>query len=191
MINLLLFILSLQFMLYKSFPLNNNPHFFNPEKFRSIEKNSLENVINLVKQEKAYCYLSTINYSNKLLDFPHTSIVGFSVDDKGYPILAMSDISQHTKNIKKNDKVSILVQTIGLKDQTGKRTGLTGIIKKVEDDEIDKYKKIYKQYHKNAFWIDFPDFKFYKLELIKDIYYIGGFGRATKISVNKYHDYFI
>ena len=173
-----------------SFETNNLFHFNNHFKLNNNNKNSLNDVVKLVKQQKCYSYLSTQNYSNKLLGFPHTSLVGFTIDEFGYPILAMSDISQHTKNLKKNNKISLLVTKIGLINQSEERTGISGFVNKINKDEIDHYKKIYKTSHNNAFWVDFPDFNLYKMDKVIDIYYIGGFGKATKINVDKYFDKF-
>lgn len=156
-------------------------------KINSNHINSINNVKNLMNQKKIYGYLSTLNFGNKLKDYPHTSIVGLSIDNDGYPILSMSDISLHTQNIKKNDKVSLLIPQYGLKNQSQKRVTFTGNINKIIDyDESLKAKNKYLETHPEAFWLKYIDFGMYRMDNIKDIYYIGGFGKATKISINKY-----
>ena len=156
-------------------------------RFQNNHYNSLSNVYELMNQKKTYGYLSSINFSNKLKGFPHTSLVGLCTDENGYPILSMSDISLHTQNIKKNNQSSVLIPINGLKNQSQKRVTFTGNIIKIDNnDEIQKIKNIYLTSHPEAFWLKYIDFGMYRMENIKDIYYIGGFGKATKISVNKY-----
>ena len=78
-----------------------------------------------------------------------------------------------------------------------KRVTFTGNINKISYDGlsggdenweefVDQYKELYRKVHPEAFWVDFPDFDMYRMDLIKDIHYIGGFSKATKISVEKY-----
>tara|TARA_A100001015_G_scaffold310742_1_gene412701 strand:- start:700 stop:1260 length:561 start_codon:yes stop_codon:yes gene_type:complete len=159
--------------------------------FRSNHYNSLNNVIDLMNQEKSYAYLSTLNFSNKLNGFPHTSLVGLCIDKNGYPILSMSDISLHTQNIRKNNKCSILISINGLKNQNQKRVTFTGNIEKIIDkNESLEIQKKYLESHHEAFWLKYIDFGMYRMSNIKDIYYIGGFGKATKININKYLELF-
>lgn len=171
----MLFYLFLFFNLFLGLSLKNNP------------RNSLLNVYELVNQKKIYSYLSTINYNHKLNNYPHTSLVGFCSDEKGYPILCMSDISQHTKNVKKNNNTSILIPKFGLTHQNEKRVTITGNIDKIIDNYENKHLiELYKENHPEAFWLNYIDFNLYRMNNIKDINYIGGFGEATKISVSKY-----
>ena len=120
---------------------NFNPHYIG-KSFSNNDKNSLNNVYYLINQNRCYGYLSTLSYSNKLLGFPYSSLVGISVDNQGCPILMMSDISQHTKNINKNNSISLLIQKVGLIDQSEKRVTFTGSINKINDiEEINDLKK--------------------------------------------------
>ena len=144
-----------------------------------------------MNQQENYGYLSSLNFSNKLKGYPHTSLIGLCTDKNGYPILSMSDISLHTKNIKNNNQCSILIPINGLKNQSQKRVTFTGDIYKILDhDENLKAKNIYLESHPEAFWLKYIDFGMYKMNHIKDINYIGGFGKATKISINKYLELF-
>ena len=170
---------------------SGNNHFIG---FGNNHKDSMINVHKLVKQQKSYCYLSTLHYTNKLNGFPYTSIVGFTVDELGNPIISMSDISQHTRNIGKDNRISILIPDNNVNPTDLKlnqqRVTLIGNLEKVSGADKNYYKDIYRKSHDEAFWVDFSDFNFYKLDKIKDITYIGGFGKATKINVAKYYETF-
>lgn len=159
--------------------------------FKNNHKEALNDVVKLVNQDKIYGCLSTFNYRNKFKDYPHNSLVGCTIDDDGYPILCMSDISQHTKNIKKNNKVSLLVPKYGLKTQNENRVTITGNINiTLLKEENELLKKKYLEKHPEAFWLKYIDFNMYKFDEIKEIYYIGGFGKATKININRYLESF-
>ena len=161
----------------------------------NIEKNSLNEVIDLMKNNIGYCSLSTIHQS-----YPFLSICGVSVTKTGIPYFCLSKISKHTQNINNNNHASILI-TENPKNliASSKRVTFSGKINKLipdnkKDDYIsiaNEYREEYLKKHPEALWVDFPDFEFYRMDLIKDIYYIGGFKKATKISVKKYFQKFI
>jgi len=166
---------------------------FNKNYFNKFIKKitPLEEVISLVKQEKTCGYLSTLNYSNKLNGYPYSSLVNFISDYDGNIIFCLSDISQHTKNINKNSAVSLLIPQKRLYNQNQKRVTLTGNIEKVYDEYEKEYlRDIYLKSNNNAYWLKHLDFNIYKMSNIKDIYYVGGFSKATKINVKRYFEDF-
>ena len=174
----------------------------------SIEKNSLDDVVNLMKNSYSpHGLLSTINYSKNVEGYPFVSLCGFVVSDNGFPIFCLSRMSKHTKNIRKEGSDGYSKASLYIRENNvpwdkknamhSKRVTFTGNINKINYDGIsggdeyweefvDKYKELYRKIHPDAFWVDFPDFEMYRMDLIKDIYYIGGFSKATKISVEKY-----
>ena len=175
----------------------------------NIEKNSLDEVINLMKDSNShssYGLLSTINYNKNVEGYPFVSLSGFVVSDNGFPVFCLSKMSKHTKNISKIGSDGFSKGSLYIREAnvpwdknvvTKKRVTFTGNINKINYDGIsggdenweefvDQYKELYRKVHPDAFWVDFPDFDMYRMDLIKDIYYIGGFSKATKISVEKY-----
>ena len=172
----------------------------------NIYKNSLNEVIDMMKDNTGYLALSTIDKSNtkhKIELYPFLSICGFSVTKTGIPYFCLSKISKHTQNININNHASILITDLSNKKNiaSSKRVTFSGKINKLVPNnksensayiyEIAKYREDYLKKHPGALWVDFPDFEFYRMDLIKDIYYIGGFKKATKISVKKYFQKFI
>lgn len=159
--------------------------------FSNIDKYSLSNVTDIMKQSDGYAVLSTIGSTNKLYNYPLGSIVGFSTDSLGYPIFAFSKISSHTRNLLKNNSSSLCITGKEFKNASHRRVTFTGDILPVNNkDEELLVKKNYLNSHKKAVWINFDDFQMYKMYDIKDIYYIGGFAKTTRISVSKYLDKF-
>ncbi len=106
--------------------------------------------------------------------------------------MCLSDISLHTKNIEKNDAVSICVMEENFTTGDQQRVIFTGNMKKIEEEElIHHYKHLYIDSHEDALWVCLKSFNVYELEDIKDIYYIGGFTKAKRINVNNYLQYFL
>lgn len=109
--------------------------------------------------------------------YPFGSVVPYCFDRKGRPVILISRIAQHTKNIKANPKVSLIV-TEGQADDMQEKGRVTylGDAKPLASDDIDTAERYYRffpdarDYHKTH------DFDFYYLELYR-VRFIGGFGR--------------
>ena len=178
----------------------------------SVDKNSLNEVIDIIKSKEknsGYAMLSTLRFEKNLLNYPYISQVGFAITETGFPIFCFSKISKHTRNLVNSEalggipKASIQIRDWSDFEQLAsqKRITLTGDIHKIGydgvsgkdeywDELISKTRELYLKNHPDAYWIDLPDFEFYRMDHIKEIYYIGGFEKATKISVKKYLEKF-
>ena len=78
--------------------------------------------------------LSTI--SVKLGGFPFGSVVPFCNDKNGFPIIYISTIAEHTKNIVADPRVSlILATTDGSEIQAKGRVTIVGNIDLIKDDK--------------------------------------------------------
>ena len=202
-----LFIIFLVFTNSFQFNIIKNRNIKNMVKM-SASKESLKEVVDLMKDSNKYSpygLLSTINYSSNIQGYPFVSLSGFVVSDNGFPIFCLSSMSRHTKNLNKNESTFKSKGSLYIREQDAlwdkqvvskKRVTFTGNINKINIDSQDKnsnwkeieetYKELYKKIHPDAFWVDFPDFEMYRMDFIKDIYYVGGFSKATKISTEKY-----
>lgn len=119
--------------------------------------------------------------------FPFGSLTPFVVDKNGNPVVFLSDLAQHTENIGKNSKVSIMIYRANKKDLfNSARITFVGKMVKLNDKEREEIKKVYLKRHPEAeSFIDFGDFNFYRLE-IQNIHYIGGFGDINWVEVEDY-----
>lgn len=182
----------------------DNPHTFSDDfqfEFSDIyEKIYLhsQNVSKLTNVEKTksimslnynYGHLSTVANYKKLKGYSQNSVVPFTIDHEGNPFLYLSNISKHTKNIKKNNKVSFSVTEYGFNNADDARVSLVGKIRLVDDDQqIDNLSKIYLKNHGNVKWLNLSDFNYYIIDDIKEILFNGGFGKSDKININQYKD---
>ena len=140
----------------------------------------------ILSQKNGYGILSTINRKKNVYGYPYGSLVGFSLDSMDKPFFIFSDLSLHTRNLLVNNYASLCVNEYGFKTATDSRISITGNLIKKENKEkyyIEKYIK----YHPNADWVNFLDFNVYVMEEIKEISFVGGFGRATRIKINDYN----
>jgi len=51
----------------------------------------------------------------------------------------------------------------------------------VPDEELASVREIYKKKHPTAYWVDFGDFRLMRMDTIKALRWVGGFGMAGDI----------
>ena len=120
--------------------------------------------------------------------WPYVSMVSFlhqsSETDEIFYLL-LSDLARHTKNIKNNPQVSLLITFRDPAKTFYETPRLTvqGKIEPVTDKgQLDELRRIYPQVEPQAeMFLQLPDFKFYGL-VGKCAYWVGGFGKAREFS---------
>lgn len=105
--------------------------------------------------------LSTL--SQKHEGYPSGSMVDFACDANGSPILALSNLAVHTKDLMANPKCSLLVAK-DPEDRTDMIITLYGDAIPVHETQIDDVRASYLAKHPDAFWVDFGDFQFFRIE---------------------------
>lgn len=108
---------------------------------------------------------------------PFGSVMPYAVDSDGRPLIYISNLAIHTKNIQKNPKASLFITKPSEEvELDNPRVTLVGEFKKVSEKELKEVKEAYfKKYPDAKIYEQFHDFAFYRLE-VSDIYYVGGFG---------------
>ena len=121
-------------------------------------------------------------HSARCEGYPFGSVAPFVLDHNCQPILLISNIAEHTKNIALNPKVSLLVFAGGEDLQANSRLTLLGeavkIFKEVDADLRSRYLRYLPQ---AASYFDMHDFSFYRIH-IHQARYIGGFGKMSWLS---------
>src|SRR5450755_1240784 len=120
--------------------------------------------------------LSTL--SRKQPGFPFGSVMPYGLDEKGHPIFLISTMAMHTQNLQADPRASLLVtQPDASGDPLGAaRVTLIGNVLPIPEPEVAAARKLYvERYANSKNWVDFPDFSFYRLDVL-DVYYVGGFG---------------
>ncbi|WP_066246111.1 HugZ family protein [Beggiatoa leptomitoformis] len=109
--------------------------------------------------------------------YPFGSIVPYCLDRLGNPLILISRLAQHSKNILAHPKVSLTINqaTTGNVLMAPRLTCLADVGSLATDDE-DSKTRYYRYYPEGEAYHQQLDFHFYRL-IIKKALYIGGFGR--------------
>ena len=112
--------------------------------------------------------------------WPYASLVLVAVDHDLSPILLISDMAEHTKAIKADDRVSLLFDgTAGL-DQplTGPRVTVLGRAQRTADERLKA--RFLARHPDAALYAGFKDFGFYRVA-VERAHLVGGFGKIRWI----------
>ncbi|KAK8504563.1 hypothetical protein V6N13_064020 [Hibiscus sabdariffa] len=115
-------------------------------------------------------------FSQKHEGYPSGSMVDFACDADGSPILAVSSLAVHTKDLLANCKCSLLVAR-DPEDRTDLVITLHGDAIAVSEKDQAAVRSAYLAKHPNAFWVDFGDFQFMRIEP-KVVRYVSGVATA-------------
>ncbi|CAK9136731.1 unnamed protein product [Ilex paraguariensis] len=118
--------------------------------------------------------LSTI--SQKHEGYPSGSMIDFACDAYGSPILAVSNLAVHTKDLLANSKCSVLVAK-DPEDRTDLVITVHGDAVAVSEKDREAIRTAYLARHPDAFWVDFGDFQFMRIEP-KVVRYVSGVATA-------------
>lgn len=118
--------------------------------------------------------LSTL--SQKYDGYPSGSMVDFACDADGSPILAVSSLAVHSKDLSANAKCSLLVAR-DPEDRTDLVITLHGNAVPVSENDRAAVRSTYLATLPNAFWVDFGDFQFMRIEP-KVVRYVSGVATA-------------
>lgn len=108
--------------------------------------------------------------------WPYAALVLIAVDQDASPVLLISGLAEHTKDIARDDRVALLVDgTAGLDEPlTGPRVTLLGRIARTDED---RHRARFLARHPGAaMYADFKDFGFYRVT-VERAHLVGGFGR--------------
>ena len=147
----------------------------------------IENKIqNILEGEYEISVLGTNGKDN----FPFLSKIIPMYKNKRLYIL-ISDLSEHTKNIIENQKVSIYfsLKELNKTKSNNPRLTINGIIQKhILKKESQEFSDLLKSYQKiesgSKMWGMFYDFNFYSIEPLRALY-IEGFGKAYQKNYRK------
>jgi heme iron utilization protein len=119
--------------------------------------------------------------------FPFVSLVLPALSPEGVPVLLLSDLSDHAKNLKRDPKASLLFDgTLELKEPlTGPRLTLLGEVRRSENQAADK--ALYLAQQPSAeMYVNFGDFHCYRFTILEGLF-VAGFGRIHRIKPEELH----
>lgn len=127
-------------------------------------------------------------FSHKHGGYPSGSMVDFACDAYGSPILAVSSLAVHTKDLLANPKCSLLVAK-DPEDRTDLVITVHGDAVSVPEGDKEAIRTAYLARHPDAFWVDFGDFQFLRIEP-KVVRFVSGVATALLGSGEFYQEEF-
>ena len=123
---------------------------------------------------------ATLATINRDTGFPYASLITVATLQDGAPLTLISTLAEHTRNLEKDDRASILFdETGGLGDPLeGARVSVSGKLQKIDDSAAKA--RFLSRHPPARMYAGFADFAFYRLE-IEGAHFVGGFGRITGI----------
>jgi len=141
-------------------------------------------VRSLVQYNHGFAVMSTNSKANP--GFPGGSVVGFAPDSDGRPVFIFSGMSTHTQDLLADPRCSVTIASKEFKGAADGRVNLMGKVTLVPKEEKEAMKEVYLAKHPGAFWVNFGDFNWFKMDEITDIRFVGGFARAGSITPEEY-----
>ena len=113
---------------------------------------------------------------------PYASLVMTACDPTGSPLLLLSDLAEHTSNLKADHRASLLYDATGGLDNplTGTRATLVGSIDRLGDPALAaRYLARYLAHHPDAeAYAGFADFNLYRMR-VERVHVVAGFGEIN------------
>jgi putative heme iron utilization protein len=121
--------------------------------------------------------------------YPFGSLVALATDARGAPVLLLSRLAEHTKNLALKSEASILVAEAagaGEDPLARGRVTLIGRCAAVAAGAVAEARGAFLASHPEAAaYVDLADFAFYRMT-IEAIRYVGGFGRMSWVDIAAY-----
>lgn len=117
-------------------------------------------------------------HSKEMPGFPFGSVAPYCLDAEGRPLFLISELAQHTKNLRADPRCSFIVVAHGEDIQANARLTLVGECRPLADaaDIEGAAARYYRYFPDSTDFHRVHDFRFFRLEPLR-CRYIGGFGR--------------
>ena len=112
---------------------------------------------------------------------PYASLVTLATEPAGAPVLLISKLALHTRNLLADSRASILIDETG-NDGNPLAGGRVTLIGRAEKTTSPTARRRFLARHPEAEeYVGFPDFAFYSLSIERG-HFVGGFGRIVSLS---------
>jgi putative heme iron utilization protein len=121
--------------------------------------------------------------------YPFGSAATYALDEEGRPLLFVSRMAEHTRNAAADARASLIVAEPvpeGSDPLAAGRVTLVGDLLEVGPAERAAVRDRYLAANpSSAYYIDFGDFSFWRLE-VRSVRYVGGYGRMSWVEASDY-----
>lgn len=125
-----------------------------------------------------HAVLST--HSARLAGYPFGSVAPFVLDHQGHPVILISTLAEHTKNIAADPRVSLLAFEPAADLQAAARLTLVGDAEAADKNDLLLRARYLRYLPQAAQYFDTHDFLFHRIR-ISQARFIGGFGKIAWI----------
>lgn len=111
---------------------------------------------------------------------PFVSLVSVAAEADGTPVVLLSTLAAHSRNLAADARASLLFADggIGNPQETGRIT-LTGRVEPIADDTVAR-RRYLARHPEAALYAGFADFAFHRL-VVEEAHLVAGFGRAMRL----------
>jgi heme oxygenase (biliverdin-IX-beta and delta-forming) len=122
--------------------------------------------------------------------YPFGSVAIYALDDRRRPVVCMSTLAPHTRNVAADPRASLLVAepvAEGTDPLDAGRTTLVGDLVPVPDEDRKAVRDLFLVANPTAAgYVDFGDFGFWRLE-VRAVRYVGGYGRMSWVNAEEFN----
>jgi putative heme iron utilization protein len=119
---------------------------------------------------------------------PFASLMPYALGPGGRPVVLVSNLAVHTRNLEADARASLLVAEPHVDGEApaAARVTLMGTARRLAPAEVDGARRVYLARHPEAAaWADLGDFAFWGLDPA-DVYVVAGFGVMGWVDVEAY-----
>lgn len=116
---------------------------------------------------------------------PYASLVLTADDGAGAPLLLLSDLAEHTKNLARDPRAALLVESVEQADEPLAAPRATFLGEAARFDDAAAKASFVARHPSAATYAGFKDFALYRLAIAR-IHVVAGFGRIDWISGDQY-----
>ncbi|HEX6243918.1 MAG TPA: DUF2470 domain-containing protein [Polyangiales bacterium] len=120
--------------------------------------------------------------------YPYGSFITFALH-QGAPVFLISRVAEHTRNLERDTRASLLVHEQGKADPLANgRVTLIGPVQRVARDSPERsaLREAFIGTHPHAgYYVDYADFDFWQMQLVS-LRYIGGYGRMSWVEADAF-----
>jgi len=124
------------------------------------------------------------SHSGKFPGFPYGSAVPHATDQQGRPVILISELAEHTHNVKADSRVSFLVSDSGPDLQAGSRATMLGHARALAADR-GVQERYFRFFPEQAQYLELGGFHFWVIEPLQ-VRLIQGFGSLHWITATGY-----
>ena len=111
---------------------------------------------------------------------PFASLAAIATDGRGEPLLLLSELAEHTRNIQIDPRVSLMVEEVRHRPNPQTKARVT-VVGRLEQTSVDRDGRRYLTRHPSAsLYAGFGDFSFWRLTM-SSAHFVAGFGRAVEL----------